>query len=203
MTCLVELEAVAQCLVPRKLWYSRGSWIVVREDCFVALLGCMKKIWEQNISLLQWYFPPRGLSGYQRTIGETLTYDSVITTLLDLQLFRGHREPYANLCESVAICFRLFNDRVVYAPLLFYSTPSIWLCIWCLPLRLCPWCQGLGIAHPVSCDVDKSSLLNWIKTETNIRKISRSNLAHTKHCSMYDVNYTIIINYLVQKKCRL
>ena len=119
MTCLVELEAVAQCLVPRKLWYSRGSWIVVREDCFVALLGCMKKIWEQNISLLQWYFPPRGLSGYQRTIGETLTYGSVITTLLDLQLFRGHREHYANLCERVAICFRLFNDGVVYASLLF------------------------------------------------------------------------------------
>ena len=74
----------------------------------------------------------------------------------------------------------------------FYSTSSIWLCIWNLPLRLCPWCQGLGIAHPVSCDVDMSSLLNWIKTETKIRKISRSNLAHTKHCSMYDINYRIL-----------
>ena len=74
----------------------------------------------------------------------------------------------------------------------FYSTSSICLCIWNLPLRLCPWCQGLGIAHPVSCDVDMSSLLNWIKTETKIRKISRSNLAHTKHCSMYDINYRIL-----------
>ena len=175
---------------------SRGSWIVVREDCFVALLGCMKKIWEQNISLLQWYFPPRGLSGYQRTIGETLTYGSVITTLLDLQLFRGHREHYANLTRTFAkelwyVSGYLMMEWYTHH-FFFYSTSSIWLCIWNLPLRPCPWCQGLGIAHPVSCDVDMSSLLNWIKTETNIRKISRSNLAHTKHCSMYDINYSIL-----------
>ena len=32
---------------------------------------------------------------------------------------RTLREPYANLCERVVICFRLFNDGVVYASLLF------------------------------------------------------------------------------------
>ena len=116
--------------------------------------------------------------------------------LLDLQLFRGHREHYANLTRTFAKELRYVSGYLMMEwythHSFFYSTSSIWLCIWNLPLRLCPWCQGLGIAHPVSCDVDMSSLLNWIKTETKIRKISRSNLAHTKHCSMYDINYRIL-----------
>ena len=116
--------------------------------------------------------------------------------LLDLQLFRGHREHYANLTRTFAKELRYVSGYLMMEwythHSFFYSTSSIWLCIWNLPLRLCPWCQGLGIAHPVSCDVDMSSLLNWIKTETNIRKISRSNLAHTKHRSMYDINYSIL-----------